>query len=257
MEAAAGGTHMGLIRMNAKVFGIEYNVFTYEEIISHIAESIRSKNHITIAYSHFSILLDSVNNPEFRNILRNFSLVFPDGIGVHVAISILTGITYRRVNSTDGTREILLAPSLSATKKYFLGGDVQTAHKAKEALVAQGFDAASIYVHHGYFDDGDMNIIREINDAHADILFVGLGSPRQFEWILQQKKSLNVPVIMAIGGGIEFLAGTKARAPRWMRFVGLEWLHRLSLEPRRLWRRYSLGIPHFLFLILREKIKQR
>jgi len=247
---------MGLIRMYAKVFGIEYNVFTYEEIISHIAESIRSKNHITIAFPHFSILLDSVHNPEFRNILRNFSLVFPDGIGVHVAISILTGITYRRVNGTDGTRDILLAPSLSATKKYFLGGRVHTAKRAKETLVAQGLDAALINTHHGYFMDGDTDVIREINDAHPDILFVGLGSPRQFEWIQQNKKLLNVPVIMAIGGGIEFLAGTKVRAPRWMRFVGLEWLHRLLLEPKRLWRRYLLEIPQFLFLILREKIKQ-
>jgi N-acetylglucosaminyldiphosphoundecaprenol N-acetyl-beta-D-mannosaminyltransferase len=92
-------------------------------------------------------------------------------------------------------------------------------------------------------------LLRQIEAAQPDILLVAFGNPKQEKWIAMHRHRLRVPVCIGVGGTFDFLAGVNARAPQWMQRSGLEWLHRLSQEPRRLWKRYTEDVIHFARLI--------
>jgi N-acetylglucosaminyldiphosphoundecaprenol N-acetyl-beta-D-mannosaminyltransferase len=100
----------------------------------------------------------------------------------------------------------------------------------------------------------DPEVIEEINRAHPDILWVGLGTPKQDFWIGQHRPLLNAPVLVAVGAAFDFLTGKVAQAPRWMQRSGLEWLFRLCKEPRRLWHRYLVFNPLFVMLVAAQAL---
>ncbi len=99
-------------------------------------------------------------------------------------------------------------------------------------------------------------ILEKIRNSGATVLAVGVGAPKQEKWILKYKEQLpNVRIFLAVGATLDFEAGHKARAPKWMSEVGMEWLHRLLSEPQRLWKRYLLDDPLFFWLVLKQKLK--
>ena len=110
--------------------------------------------------------------------------------------------------------------------------------------------------HHGYFANADeeRRTIDEINAANPDLLLVAFGVPAQEKWIDAHRKELHCGAALAVGGLLDFVSGRIPRAPLWMRRAGIEWIYRLYQEPVRLFRRYVLGNPLFLFRVLKEKI---
>jgi N-acetylglucosaminyldiphosphoundecaprenol N-acetyl-beta-D-mannosaminyltransferase len=96
----------------------------------------------------------------------------------------------------------------------------------------------------------DEAIVRRINEAHADIVWVGLSTPKQERWMDQHRDRLDAPVLIGVGAAFDFHAGLKRQAPRWIQRSGLEWLFRLLTEPRRLWRRYLRNNPEFAWRLL-------
>ncbi|HQU45083.1 MAG TPA: WecB/TagA/CpsF family glycosyltransferase, partial [Pirellulales bacterium] len=95
-------------------------------------------------------------------------------------------------------------------------------------------------------------LVEEINASRADVLLIGLGAPKQEFWIHRYHRQLDVPAALCVGATIDFLAGERRRAPRWMRRTGLEWLFRVLTEPRRLGRRYARDARQFPRLVWRE-----
>lgn len=103
----------------------------------------------------------------------------------------------------------------------------------------------------------DEQVVHRINEAAPDIVWVGLGTPKQEYWMAEHVGRIEAPVLIGVGAAFDFHAGLKAQAPRWMQRSGLEWLFRLATEPRRLWRRYLQNNPAFVALTLREMWRQR
>jgi exopolysaccharide biosynthesis WecB/TagA/CpsF family protein len=104
-------------------------------------------------------------------------------------------------------------------------------------------------------DDENGFIVRKINESGASVLAVGVGAPKQEQWILSHRSRLhNIRIFMAVGASIDFQAGVKKRSPKWMSNVGLEWFYRLINEPRRLCKRYLINDVPFLWLILRQRL---
>jgi len=95
-----------------------------------------------------------------------------------------------------------------------------------------------------------------IRNSKPDILFVSLGSPKQEKWIYAYYQELNIPVSIGVGAAFEFISGIVRRAPKWMQESGLEWFFRLIQEPKRLWKRYLIGNPIFILLVVRELLKK-
>lgn len=98
-------------------------------------------------------------------------------------------------------------------------------------------------------------MISIINKANPDVIWVGLGCPKQQLWMHEHKDRFTVPAMIGVGAAFDFLAGTKLQAPRWIRDNGFEWLFRLVTEPRRLWRRYLISYPLFIYYLLVDLIK--
>jgi N-acetylglucosaminyldiphosphoundecaprenol N-acetyl-beta-D-mannosaminyltransferase len=102
----------------------------------------------------------------------------------------------------------------------------------------------------------DRGVLDRLNAAGADILWVGLSTPKQELWMHQHRPHLTAPVLIGVGAAFDFHAGFKRQAPRWMQRSGLEWLFRLTQEPRRLWRRYSRNNTRFLIELGRRRLRR-
>jgi N-acetylglucosaminyldiphosphoundecaprenol N-acetyl-beta-D-mannosaminyltransferase len=103
----------------------------------------------------------------------------------------------------------------------------------------------------------DAEVIRRINAARPDIVWVGLSTPKQERWMAEHRDRVDAPVFIGVGAAFDFHAGLKRQAPRWMQRTGLEWLFRLLAEPRRLWRRYLRNNPLFVWNVLLQGLGLR
>jgi N-acetylglucosaminyldiphosphoundecaprenol N-acetyl-beta-D-mannosaminyltransferase len=118
------------------------------------------------------------------------------------------------------------------------------------------FPGLKVHTHHGYFDKETQSppVIDVVNRSGATVLLVGFGMPRQEIWITRHREQLKPLLVFSAGAAIDYAAGKVARGPRWLTQTGFEWLARLLIEPRRLWRRYLIGLPEFAMLVLRQRI---
>jgi len=236
------------------IFGINLDNLSLDELIALINLKIKQDEKISIGYVNVHICNFARKHSGFRNTINNFSIVHPDGIGIYMASRILNGKRglYRRYTGTDLYYKLFREnPDL----KYFLLGGFENCSErmmenVKVSVSSEIKIAGSIY--NPSYTDNDVDII---NKSGADILFVALGTPYQEDWINENKQKIKTPVTIAIGSGLYFLSGAIKRAPKWMRGIGLEWLYRLYQEPKRLWKRYILGIPIFVFNIIVIKVK--
>jgi N-acetylglucosaminyldiphosphoundecaprenol N-acetyl-beta-D-mannosaminyltransferase len=242
------------MRPKTDILGIKVDNLTAEELKNRILGILTSKNRGYIIYANVNSINLAGSDPELRNILNSSGILYPDGYGVMLASKILGNTFREKITSTDffiNFCEELAGKNISM---YFLGGKPGVAQKARQKLQAS-IPALTITGEcHGYFDtEAEEKIIEKINDARPDILVVGMGTPKQEKWIYHNRHRLNVPVCWAVGAVFDFISVSIARAPCWLRKINLEWLYRLSREPKRLWRRYLLGNPLFVFRVVKFK----
>ena len=141
---------------------------------------------------------------------------------------------------------------------YVLGGSPGVAEQAIAIMQARHPRLSVVGFHHGYFEKTGAEseaVVSQIRNAQPDILVVGFGMPTQEHWIARTHPALSVPVILPCGSMIDYVAGRKTLAPGWMSNHGMEWLFRLFQEPGRLWKRYLIGNPLFMFRILMQWAK--
>lgn len=196
-------------------------------------------------------------DPEFHQQTSSVDWFVSDSQILSWSITLLGGRGHTRVYGPD-----FLAHFFQNGEKglghAFLGGSQECLDLLCTKIKTIQPEARIASTHHGYFKPEDESaIIDSINRSNADILWVGLGTPKQQQWIHQHKAQLNVAVILAVGFAFDVNAGTKRDAPAWLGPLGLTWLHRLLSEPRRLWKRYLLYNPAFLFKLLIQLISRR
>lgn len=206
--------------------------------------------------------VESQRSPALRRAVDDAFLSVPDGMPLtwilrrrgHVDTEKVTGIEYVPLVASRGLEVGL--------RHFFYGGAPGVAVRAGLRLAdlvpgAQVVGAASppFAKTHGGWATEDLQ--RELRRTKPHILWVGLGAPKQELWMAEMAGTLNVPVMIGVGAAFDYLAGTKRAAPRLLRHIGLEWLFRLAVEPRRLWRRYAVGNAVFLRLLLRDALQRR
>jgi N-acetylglucosaminyldiphosphoundecaprenol N-acetyl-beta-D-mannosaminyltransferase len=203
-------------------------------------------------------IMECFDRPELRDIFNHSGLTAPDGMGV---VWLLKLAGHRRAERVYGPDLMLQACEISQQKGYrhfFYGGAPGVAEQLIGKLSAQFPGLCMCGSYSPPFRDltaqEDLEIVQLIRHARPDILWVGIGSPRQEVWMSQHLNPLGVPVLIGVGAAFDFHSGNKHQAPRWVRQSGLEWLFRFFSEPRRLFRRYIINYPRFAFLILAQLV---
>jgi len=179
-----------------------------------------------------------------------------DGMGV-VLLARLAGVPlemWMRVTYVDWLPHLLARAAKEGWRAFYLGSKPGVAERGAENF-RQMFPGLQLATHHGYFDtiSGSGNILSLIDKYQPNILFVGMGMPRQEQWIAENYHQLSSNVILTAGAAMDYFAGAAAKPPRWMGRLGLEWACRLSAEPVRLWKRYLVEPWSLLYLLLHER----
>jgi N-acetylglucosaminyldiphosphoundecaprenol N-acetyl-beta-D-mannosaminyltransferase len=197
---------------------------------------------------------------EFKKIYDNASLVLADGMPLIWASKLLNVPLKEKVSGSDIFPMLCELASLNNLNVFFLGGLEGVAEKAAIKLkkINPGLNVVGVYSPPFGFENNKVEnnkIINLITDCKPDILFVGLGSPKQEKWIYDNLTKLKVPVSLGIGASFDFVAETIKRAPNWMQRSGLEWFWRFLQEPKRLFKRYFIEDSKFVLMVIKEIIK--
>ncbi|MBI3176839.1 MAG: WecB/TagA/CpsF family glycosyltransferase [Chloroflexi bacterium] len=192
---------------------------------------------------------------EFMAVLRAADLCLPDGAGLLWASRVLGQQLRERVAGSDLVPLVAAEASRQGWALFLLGAAEGVAGKAAATLQTAnpGLRVTGVWAG-SPLPAEEESIVARIRAAHPHILFVAYGAPAQDKWIARNRARLGVPVMMGVGGALDFVAGAAVRAPRWMQRAGLEWLHRLAREPWR-WRR-MLALPQFAVAVLRERLER-
>ncbi|MGE5399923.1 MAG: WecB/TagA/CpsF family glycosyltransferase [Ignavibacteriales bacterium] len=235
-----------------RLFGIKINMLEYDEFIKYIEYVINQNLRTRITYVTANSLNIIYDDPSMADTFRKFEVIHPDGVGIYLASRILYYKEGMRVRVTGSDfYPLLIAKASEKRWKIFLLGDGDE-NLERARLRNPGFNI--IGTQNGFHFDND-ELVKRINSSGADILFVGMGCPKQERWIIENKDRIDIKVIIATGEGIKVLAGVKKRGLPIVRTLGLEWMVRLLNNPRIYWRRYLLGNPLFVWRVIKYKIQ--
>ena len=225
--------------------GIEFDRVVEADVVAHVLEELEERRGGRIITPNVDILHRTRTNAEARHHVGSATVVVADGAPLIWASRIAGKPLPARVPGSDLIWSLSAALGDKGRSVYLLGGEPGTAEIAASVLadrfptlVVSGFDSPAF----GFDTDPEALelVCRRATEAKPDLVFVGLGFPKQERLIQQLQTTLPHAWFMGCGAAIGFVAGVRQRAPGWMQRTGLEWLHRLILEPRRLMRRYLL-----------------
>lgn len=190
----------------------------------------------------------------FMKIINQADIVHADGQSI---VSMSKWFQGRNIPERSATTDMIhdipkMAPQ---TVKHFLfGGSQNVVDKCASILSESYLNFEIAGMQNGYFDKSqNEEIISKINNSKADVLWVGLGKPKEQQWIIANRHKINVAVIITCGGCYNYVTGDYARAPIWMQNTGLEWLHRALTEPRKFLWRYLTTNPHCIYCLIKHK----
>lgn len=195
-----------------------------------------------------------------REIYNSAELIVPDGISLVLAARVLRQKFPGRVAGVDLLKAICARAAAANLKVFLLGGRPGSA-EATAARLKQHSPPLEIETYCPPFGfESDITelsrIAARIRSAQPDLIFVGLGAPKQEYWIHEHGRQLDVRVCIGVGASFEIIAGIEKRAPLWLQRIGCEWLYRLFKDPRNKWRRYLLGNLAFLWIVVRQRFHQ-
>ena len=232
----------------------------WEETLSFINElASHPTGQTVISFVNAHNMLMMLRDDDYRDVLAH-NLVLPDGVGLDIASRIAHGDRFpANLNGTDFVPALLTF--MDRPKRIGLvGGRLHVIEKAAENFRKHAPWHEFIVIADGFFGEAGSDLVTaEISRRGIDVLIVGLGTPLQEKWVAEHIKPQHARLVMTVGALFDFVSGTVPRAPALVRATRFEWAYRLAQEPGRLWRRYMLGVPLFLYQVVRHQFgrKQR
>lgn len=248
-----------LLIPRANLLGIQISTLKFNEVIALIAEAIRDNQQLAISPSPVYTVMQGYERADVRAAL-NANIATPDGMPVVWALRLM-GHRAERVYGPDVMQAVCARSIPEGWRHYFYGGTEDVLKLLVEHLQNTYSGLHVVGAESPPFRELTLaeneSALTRINDSQAEIVWVGLGSPKQDLWMAKHREKLNAPVLIGVGAAFDFFAGRVKQAPRWMQRSGLEWLFRLWNEPSRLWRRYLIYNPKFVFCVLRQLLGWR
>lgn len=234
------------------IFGVKICFQKYEDLLYSIYydDSIRligsvNKHFLNLAYE----------NEDFKEKLNKCDFIFPDGVGVKLAAKLLTNFRRRIYRTNCPDLLVKLLHTLNVNKNtIFLFGATSKVIKKTVSEIRKRFPQVTISGYSDGYTFENEKLVDEINSNGTEYLVVGLGGIRQESWALENIDLLKVRKLILVGGAFRVLAGERLRGPRFIQYLGLEWFVRFLTEPLYIWKRYLIGIPLFIFRIVKEKL---
>lgn len=238
--------------MKTDVLGVQYDNITMEEAVAAGRSFLTGAKTAYCVTPNAEMAYEALHDEDFRNVLNSADLVLPDGAGVVLGAKILKTPLKQKVAGIEFAQNLLPVYEELGSRLYLLGSRPGVAELAAQKMREKHPNLLICGTADGYFQDED-EVIRKVNEAAADVLYVCLGSPKQEYFMFRHAYELNVKLMAGLGGTLDGIAGTVKRAPKWMIKLQLEWLYRLIKEPRRLGR--MMRLPKFVFAVLRKRMK--
>ncbi len=242
-----------------QVLGVPVSALTMGEALATIDRWIATGERNYICTLDVHALMESQSAPDIRDIYRSASMVTPDGMPL---VWLLRHMGYRSADRICGPdlMPAVFLHSESRGYRHFLYGSTETTLSRLEENLRRNFPGASIVGRLSPpFRALTASETREIdllvNAAAADIVWVGLGAPKQDRWMAAHRSALEAPVLIGVGAAFDMISGTVARAPRFLQQTGCEWVFRLAQEPGRLWRRYLESNSRFVRMLVEERLR--
>lgn len=239
--------------MTANIFDIPVISKDYTELTS----DIFNNNIRTVTCANTFYLNLAYADNVYSGQLRSFDLIHADGIGVSRAARFLykNNSGYNKITGSDLYPYLLKFIQENSLRLYILGDSEKVLNKAVQKIRAEYPGIIICGSHNGFCDVDSPEIIKDIHESNPDVIFIGLGSHIQEKWVSDWHNTFSSIKLIAIGGGLRVISGDRHRGPHWIQDAGFEWFVRLIFEPHKYWKRYLIGIPVFIYRVLKQKYK--
>lgn len=243
-----------------EILGVTIAASSYEEVAERGLAWAKRGESRAVFFANVHVVMEAFDDSSFRAIVNEADMVNPDGMPLVWSLRAMGERSATRVYGPDATEFLLRVAQDSDIPVAFYGGSEGTLKTLVAEVRRRHPKLKIVFTMSPPFRSlsraEDKEITRRISDSGARFLFVGLGCPKQEHWVMDHRG--RIPAVMfAVGCAFDFLAGTKAQAPRWMMRNGLEWVFRFASEPRRLAGRYLKHNPRFVILLLYQLMKRR
>jgi N-acetylglucosaminyldiphosphoundecaprenol N-acetyl-beta-D-mannosaminyltransferase len=236
-----------------KILGVPLGRYTMETLLARIEALIAAPGCAMAHGVNAHVMNLTYQYPEFLKALRQADLLYADGASLLMASRLLGGHLPEKLTTTDIWPRLCGLAVGRGYRFFLLGGEPGLAERAAKQAQRTYHSLEIVGTHHGYFDFRDEQVIAVINAARPDMLWVGMGDPRQVLWAASWRSRLEVSLILTCGGMFKIVSGELERlSPRW-RQHGFEWAYRLWQEPAT-WRRYLVGLPIFGARVLAQRL---
>jgi N-acetylglucosaminyldiphosphoundecaprenol N-acetyl-beta-D-mannosaminyltransferase len=243
-----------------RILGTRVDATSYQHAAAEILRWARLGESRYVCVATVNNVIEAYDDPAYHEVMNGADLVTPDGVPLVWALRLLGVGEATRVYGPDLTPMLCERAATLGVPVGFYGSAPEVLEDLTANLVRRYPALRVVYSHSPPFrlltPDEEGRVVECINRSGAQLLFVGLGAPKQEQWMAAHKGT--VPAVMlGVGAAFDFLAGRKRQAPKLLQRLGLEWLFRLLSEPRRLWRRYLYRNPRFVALFVLQLTGRR
>lgn len=244
------------MQKRSSIITMDVNITNIQDALQKVEALVLNKIGAYICVSNVHMCMEVYDSTEFAKIVNKADFVIPDGKPLSWAQKLLGHKGAEQVRGQDIMNALCKLSSEKGLKLGFYGGSSNELLDRVKSKLSENYPKIVIeYAFSPPFrpltlkEDGE--VIYDINTSECDILFVGIGCPKQERWMAEHKDKLNC-VMLGVGAAYDFIAGEKKHAPRWIQKIGMEWMFRLLSEPKRLWRRYFSTNPRFIWHFVKQ-----
>jgi N-acetylglucosaminyldiphosphoundecaprenol N-acetyl-beta-D-mannosaminyltransferase len=246
----------------AEVVGIPLGLVDYDASLDWIDEMVAARQRAYVCVCNVHAVMAAAEDPELRSALVGSSLNVPDGQPLVWALNLLGHSLDDRVYGPELMARYCARAVETGRRMYLYGGRNQGALVQLALNLRQRYPGVRIVggyspPHRPLTEEERAAVTKEINGSRADVVWVGIGVPKQEKWMADMRDELEAPVLVGVGAAFDFHAGLVPQAPNLLQESGLEWAYRLAHEPRRLWRRYTRYNPRFVGAFARQLLQHR
>jgi exopolysaccharide biosynthesis WecB/TagA/CpsF family protein len=230
--------------------GVTIHNHSINSALASIFDRVSDRRKAKYAFVNPDCLNKAYVDSTYTDSLNNMDCVFADGSGLQLAARVLGDRIKANVNGTDLFPLLCKQCADNGHSLFLLGAREGIASKVASNMKERFPGLTIAGFRNGYFSqDEDADVVAQINSSGADIVLVAFGAPHQEAWMSKHREALLPPVVMGVGGLFDFFSGRISRSPKILQDMGLEWIWRLLQEPQRMWRRYIIGNPLFLYRV--------